>query len=217
MNTESIFPEGNYARNEFDVLRKEHPDDLLLPFEDHIVALCSAFYKSGQSGFSFSVVAPAIAEVVGKLLLRQPLTELYDNGDEWIYAPEMQERDKSVYFHKRCTGLFKEVKHYVGGDESEFYYVDAIVWVTDEDDAYSGFVYYDNISFRQIHSAQKVSMPFTPKTFYVEVINIPVQESWAKEKGISYKKNDDGSCYYTILNEPGILREVQEYFGSAQQ
>lgn len=64
----------------------------------------------------------------------------------------------------------------------------------------------------QISSSQYVRFPFTPKTFYVDVVRIPILEHQAEQRGIHFTKDLDGECYYNVVRDPSQLDEVFAYY-----
>ena len=63
-----------------------------------------------------------------------------------------------------------------------------------------------------IGSSQYVTFPFTPKTFYVDVVRRPVSKALAESKGIHFIEDGFGECYYTVLKDPSQLDEVFKYY-----
>lgn len=99
-----------------------------------------------------------------------------------------------MYQNSRCSSLFKD------GIENEAYYLNAIVWKGEEDfDTFTGRVYVDDANFELIGSSQVVKFPFKPKTFYIDVIRIPILKTEAEDRGLHYIEDGCGKCYYTIL------------------
>ena len=193
-----------FAKQELDILAATVPDAIVTLFSKEILALCEAFGKSGQSGGSAPFTASAIAQALKKLCLQQPICDVTGHDSEWVDVYEHM--GKSVYQNKRCGGLFK----YPDGKCS---YVDAIVWQGEEEyDTFTGSVYVDDKDFELIGSAQFVKFPFNPKTFYVDVIRVPITKKEAEEKGIHYTEENSGDCYYTIVKDLKQLEKVFEYY-----
>jgi hypothetical protein len=112
-----------------------------------------------------------------------------------------------MYQNSRCSGLFKN------GVKGESYYINAIVWKGEEEwDTYTGKVYIDDISSNLISSSQIVKFPFKPKTFYIDVINIPISKEKAESNNIHYIEDKNNNCYYTILKDKNQLNEVFNYY-----
>ena len=198
----------NFAANELNILAKTVPDAIITPFRDEILALCEAFGKSGQSGGSAPYTATAISKAVKKLMLQEPICPVTGIDEEWVDVTEMS-GGTFLYQNKRCSGLFK----YGDGKCS---YVDAIVWKGVEDwDTFTGRVYVDNEKFELIGSSQYVRFPFKPKTFYIDVIRIPITKEDAVKggsMGLHYIEDGAGECYYSVLKDPKQLEKVWEYY-----
>ena len=212
-----------FAQNELDILAATVPDAIVTPFAKEILALCEAFGNSGQSGGSAPYTASAISQVVKKLLLHEPICDVTGHENEWVDVQEMGD-GSIMYQNSRCSALFKD------GIESKAYYLNAIVWKGVEDyDTFTGSVYIDDKDFELIGSSQFVKFPFKPKTFYIDVVRVPISKEEAEKRNIDVvrvpiskeeaeKRNlhyiEDGfnECYYTILKDPKQLDEVFEYY-----
>ena len=196
----------SFAKQELDLLEATLSDSLITPFSKEILALCEAFGKSGQSGGSAPYVASAIAQAVKKLCLQQPICDITGEESEWGDMTSMNGGNE-MYQNIRCSALFKK------GKKNDAYYLDAIVWKGVEDyDTFTGTVYVDDKSFELIASRQYVSFPFIPKTFYVDVVRVPISKEEAESRELHYIEDGFGDCYYTILKDPKQLEEVFTYY-----
>lgn len=189
-----------FLEEEFEILAATTPDAIILPFEKEILALCEAFGNSGQSGGSAPYTAKALARSIEELLLHKPISPITGQEDEWRGDDE----DDS-FQNRRCAAVFKK------GINGKPYCLDAIVW-KGEKYAFSGKVYVDDKNFELIGSTQYIKLPFTPKTFYIDVVRVPITEEEAVVKGIMYSKMRDGSCYYTVVKNPKQLKKVFKYY-----
>ena len=177
-----------FAKQELDILAATVPYAAITPFRKEILALCEVFGKSGQSGGSAPYTATAISKAIKQLLLHEPICDVTGHDDEW---GESLESEKSIDItckqNLRCSALFKKTTHYCGGDESRAYYLDAIVWKGVEDyDTFTGRVYIDDKNFELIGSSQFVRFPFKPKTFYIDVVRIPITKEEAENRDLHY-------------------------------
>lgn len=199
---------------EIDILSATVPDAIILPFRDEILSLCEAFGKSGQSGGSVPYTATAISQAIKKLLLQEPICDVTGHESEWSEPLESgNSKDITIRQNERCSALFLETTHFVSGDVSKAYYLDAIVWKGKEDwDTFTGSVYYDDRNFELINSRQYVKFPFKPKTFYIDVVRIPITEKEAESRNLHYIKDGFNECYYTILKDPKQLDKVFKYY-----
>jgi hypothetical protein len=176
----------SFAKQELDILAATVPDAIVTPFTNEILALCEAFGKSGQSGGSAPMTASAISQAVKHLLLQEPICPITGIDDEWVNIRDASEDDEMMYQNKRCSALFK-------GKSGRCWYLDAIVekvaqtgfcfsgsfWLSKED-------YLIGDRSKMIGCSQYVkSFPFTPKTFYIDVI----EEEVAKDDWEMYLKN----------------------------
>ena len=153
----------SYAKIELDILIKTTPDAIIRHFIPEILALCEAFGNSGQSGGSSSYTAEALADVVKKLCLQQPITPLTGEDSEWN---EVLKRLYGILQNNRCSAVFKE--------DGKAYYLDAISWKTQKGTTWHGTTK-EGIKSRQFIK----SFPFKPKTFIIDVIETEIsKDNW---------------------------------------
>ena len=195
-----------FAKQELDILAATVPDAIVTPFAKEILALCEAFGNSGQSGGSASYTATAISQAIKKLLLQEPICDVTGHESEWVNVGEMGD-GLIIYQNNRCSALFKD------GTESKAYYLAAIVWKgVEEDDTFTGSVYIDDKDFELIRSRQFVKFPFKPKTFYIDVVRVPITKEDVESRKLHYIEDGFNECYYTILKDPKQLDKVFEYY-----
>lgn len=201
----------SFAARELDLLSKSATDPenrpLIEEFRDEILALCEKFGNSGQSGGSAPFTAAAISSAIKKLLLFEPICPITGFDEEWVdvsqYSP-----GEIYYQNSRCSSLFRE------GVNEPSSYIYAIVWQGERKyDTFTGTVYLDNTFSERIGSSQYVkAFPFTPKTFYIDVVYTPITKEEAEEKGMHYIEANFGECYYTTVKDPSQLDAVWEYY-----
>ena len=187
----------NFAKQELDILAATVPDAIITPFANEILALCEAFGKSGQSGGSAPMTASAISQAVKHLMLQEPICPITGADEEWVNIRDVSNEDEMMYQNKRCSALFKS-------KSGKCWYVNAIVKkVVQTGHCFTGSFWLSKEDFlsgdktKKIGSAQYVkSFPFTPKTFYIDVI----EEEVAK---------DDWEMY---LKDPKQLEKVWKYY-----
>jgi hypothetical protein len=196
----------NYAKNELDLHALLVPDSVITPFKKEILALCETFGDSGQSGGSAPFVVSALTKTINNLLSYKPLNPITGNNEEWNDISG-HNNEEPLFQNKRCSALFKN------NNNDKSYYQNAIVWKGESDyDTFTGGVYIDDKEWKFIHSKQYVKFPFTPKTFYIDVIRVPIEEKEAVDKNISYIKDEFDNCYYTIVKDIEQLKEIFEYY-----
>jgi len=194
------------AEQEFDILEQTNKGAIVLEFKNEILALVNKFGNSGQSGGSAPYTASAISQAVKKLLLREPICDVTGHENEWVDVSEMGD-GSIMYQNSRCSALFKD------GIKSKAYYLDAIVWKgVEEYDTFTGGVYIDDKDFEFIRSSQFVKFPFKPKTFYIDVVRVPISKEEAEQRDLHYIEDGNKECYYTILKDPKQLDKVFEYY-----
>lgn len=101
------------------------------------------------------------------------------------------EPDNTGYAPKNMTfGIFKE----------------------EEYDTFTDRVYIDDKDFELIGSSQFVKFPFKPKTFYIDVVRVPISKEEAEKRDLHYIEDGFNECYYTILKDPKQLDKVFKYY-----
>ena len=192
-----------FAIQELDILAATVSDAIITPFRNEILALCEAFGKSGQSGGSAPMTATAISKAVKSLLLQEPICDVTGHESEWV---KLDYDDELSYQNTRCSAIFKR-------NDDKAYYLDAIVWKGEEDwDTFTGLVYIDDKDFELIGSRQYVRFPFKPKTFYIDVLRVPISKEEAEKRDRHYIDDGFNKCYYTILKDPKQLDKVFKYY-----
>jgi len=133
---------------------EEGPDKRIA---EQALELLTVFGNQGHSGSS----APELVSLFSKLALFKPLCPLTGEDSEW------NEVGDDVFQNNRCPAVFKN------GKDGRPYYLDAIVWVTQNDVTVTGTVSGGTTSF------QFLKFPFIPKTFFVDVIERKVSpDNW---------------------------------------
>lgn len=176
-----------HAKRELDILTKSSTDPenrpIIEEFIPEILELVDKFGNSGQSGGSYAYVASAIADAVKTLCKQETICSITGIDDEWI--------DMFLHMGEECYQNVREGSIFKEGKDGKSYYLDAIVkktetsswsgpfWLTKED-------YLNNNIKNKITGRQYIkSFPFTPKTFYIDVIEEEVApddwEMWCKD------------------------------------
>ena len=196
----------SFAKQELDILAATVPNAIVTPFANEILALCEAFGKSGQSGGSAPMTASAISQAVKHLMLQEPICPVTGIDEEWVNVREVSEEDEMMYQNNRCSALFKS-------KSGKCWYIDAIIWKGEgEYETFTGRVYIDDKNFELIGSSQYVKFPFKPKTFYIDVVRVPISKEEAEERKMHFIENEKDDCYYTILKDPKQLDKVFKYY-----
>jgi len=126
--------------------------------QENVLELLEVFSKQGHSGFSASYAISYFT----KLANFKPIAPIMCTDDEWIDVT--MDDSEMLFQNNRCSAVFK-----VSTDGSP-YYLDAIVFVDENNSSYTGGAL--NNKNESITSKQTIKIPFTPKTFYVNVIEI---------------------------------------------
>ncbi len=197
-----------FAKQELDILAATVPDALIIPFTKEILALCEAFGNSGQSGGSAPFTATAISKTIKNLLLHESICPVTGHEREWVDVTVYCD-GIITYQNKRCSALFKN------GIDTQPYYLDAIIWKGPEKyDTFSGSVYLDGTNGLELISSRQLikKFPFQIKTFYIDVIYIPITEEEAERENLHYIKDLGKKCYYTLIKDPKQLDKVFKYY-----
>ena len=148
---------------------------------ENILELLRVFSKQGHSGSSASYCI-SVFKTLASYELLTPLTE----NDEWMCVSDYF-NGKEVYQNIRCGSVFKE------GINGKPYYLDAIVWRNQDNCTFTGAV--KNSKGERITSHQHIKIPFTPKTFYIDVFD--------------YETEDDTVHF---IKDESQLKEVWKYY-----
>lgn len=146
--------------------------------QENVIELLETFSKQGHSGSS----APFCINYFNKLASFEPLSPIACNDTEWAEVSD------GMFQNKRLSSVFKN------GETGEPYYIQAIVWKNQDGLTYTGSAL--DKSGNKIKSSQNIKLPFTPKTFYVDII----------EKEVA---KDDWEFY---IKDDVQLKEVFEYY-----
>jgi hypothetical protein len=162
---------ASYAQRELDILVKSSTDPndrpIIEPFIPEILALTEKFGLSGQSGGSAPYTASAITQALKKLLLQRPIMPMTGIDEEWMDVSGYADKNETecIWQNTRCYNLFKNSK-------GQAWYLDAISWKDQDGGCFSGSAFLrDGTVLHPYYGRQLVkSFPFTPKTFYIDVI-----------------------------------------------
>lgn len=172
-----------HAKNELKIagyvpLDQEQEDGPNKWIQENILELLEVFSKQGHSGFS----ANYCIDTFKKLASFEPLSPIVCNENEWCNI------DEDLFQNTRLSSVFKE------GVNGKPYFIDAIIWVTQNNETYTGAAI--TKAGKKIGSAQTIKLPFYPKRFYVDVI----EKEIAKDDWEFYIKDesqlDDVFNYY---------------------
>ena len=163
-----------HAEIEFEILENLKDNFIILEFKEEVLALVDKFRESGQSGGSAPMTAKCIADAVKKLCLFEPISTIEKNDQYWekIASPALNEdnEERVLYQNTRLTSLFKYAE-----DELP-HYLYSIIWRDENGSCFTTSIYEDIIDFKLISSSQTIKYPFTPKSFYIDVIGVPHSE-----------------------------------------
>jgi hypothetical protein len=151
-----------------------------------VLELIEVFAKQGHSGGS----APAVVRLFSKLAMYEPLGPLTGNDEEWKEVNFGL--DTLMYQNKRCTSVFKEANGTVTYNES-------VIKRCPNGATWTGPLYLTRdgaISGTDFIKVTVKGFPFTPKTFYIDVL----EEEIAKDDWIMWVK------------DPKQLEEVGNYY-----
>lgn len=203
---------NNYQKHfekELEIMKKNsknNPNEdgklIIEMFKKPIKQITKIFSKQGHSGSSASFYSSILSQGIKNILSFQPLSEITCSDREWNLVTEgnvneeIYDLKKGVYQNNRCSAIFKE------GKNGKPYYLDAIVWKgEDEYDTFTGIV--DRIS-----SNQSIKFPFTPKTFYIDVVKVKYNPKKHKDCFVG----KDNKKYVYKIKDRKQLKEVSEYY-----
>ena len=141
-----------------------------------VLELMEIFANQGHSGMS----APIVADLFKRLANHEPLGPITGDVNEWT---QLDYGDDLKYQNKRESGLFKY-------SDGRVAYVDALVKRCPNGTTWTGPLYLTredalNNTNRIGSSLEIKGFPFTPKTFYVDVLEEEVEKDdwimWCKD------------------------------------
>lgn len=139
-----------------------------------VMELIEVFSKQGHSGMS----APIVADLFKKLANYEPLQPITGKDEEWGL---LDYDDDIKYQNKRCSAMFKQA-------DGTVTYNDSIVKRYPDGTCWSGPLYptrEDAINNTNRIRAKVKGFPFTPKTFYIDVIEEEIEKDdwimWVKD------------------------------------
>lgn len=158
-----------HTEREFLALRKSNTDAVVLEFEPQILAIEKAFSESGQSGGSAPYVIEAIISTIRKSLNGEAFSPLTGEDNEWVDISEATEGE--TFISQRDSRVFKEM--------GNCFMVSALVIKMENGTCYTGSFWKSESDMNtgdkslKIPSKQPIpSFPFTPKSFYIDVVDI---------------------------------------------
>jgi len=151
--------------------------------QENVLELLEVFANQGHSGSS----APYVIHLFSKLANHDPISPIMCTDDEWTDVGMLGNDD--IFQNKRCSAVFKQ------GVDGKPYYLDAIVWKNQNGNSYTGNNCM-NSKHEKIKSSQNIKIPFTPKTFYIDVIETEIAK-------------DD---YDSFIKDESQLKEVWKYY-----
>ena len=172
----------NFADRELKMAGLDQPDsDYAGGLYDCVMELIKVFADQGHTGFS----AMRTIQLFTRLARYKPLLPLTGSDEEWEQVQD------NLYQNKRDSAVFKEHK------DALAYYLDAIVWREENGSCFTGTV-------EGITSHQYIKFPFTPKTFYIDVISKEVSEGNWIFKIKDREQFKEVLKYYTYLGIPPV-------------
>ena len=176
---------------------EECEDDPDKWIQKNVLELLEVFSNQGHSGFS----APYAIDYFQKLASFKPLTPIMCTDDEWSNTSLLDPLD-NLYQNKREGSIFKE------GINGKPYYIDAIVWRNQNGNCYTGSAF--NSKKESIKSRQYIKIPFTPKTFYIDVIDY----EFAEDDWESFIKDESQlkEVWKSFIKDESQLKEVWKYY-----
>jgi len=194
-----------HAKRELEILSKSTTDPnnrpIIEEFIPEILELCEKFGLSGQSGGSAPYTATALSQAIKKLCLFEPICPITGIDDEWDFCDYDYDNDVTMYQNKRLSAIFKD------GINGKPYYIDAVVFKGEDGNCFTTGNGVKLIDGSTIGSRQYIkSFPFTPKTFYIDVI----ETEWA-DRTETIKKAGGGWWTSVVKNEKQ-LNTVWRYY-----
>lgn len=202
---DEISKDNNYKkhfRKELEIIKNKADFEGLTiqPFISLIEEITDVFSQQGHSGSSAAFQNSVLTAAINNVLSFKPLSPITCEDHEWNDTANYidgQEKNK-LFQNKRLSSIFKD------GKDGKPYYLDAIVWKGEEDwDTFTGTV-------EEIKSRQFIKLPFTPKTFYIDVVKI-----YNPQPEVADHVDEDGREYFYGIKDRNQLKEVAEYYNTS--
>lgn len=133
--------------------------------------LIEKFSEQGHSGAS----APMVIGLFSKLASFIPITPITGKPEEWVEQEGCKQNVK-------CCSVFKY-------DDGNSYYIDALIFKPQDGGAFSGNII-DEETGENISSMQKITFPFYPKTFVINITEKQKEPELEGEDEYSYHIQD---------------------------
>lgn len=166
-----------------------------------VLELISIFAGQGHSGMSAGIVT----SLFSKLSKHQPLGALTGKDDEWEsdeekYGKDWTDENGYGYQNKRESAVFKK------GKNTSSYYLYAIVFREEDGQTFTGSG--TEMSDGSVLTSRQFikSFPFTPKTFYIDVISKRYTDKDEKTE------DKNGDWWRHWVKDESQLDEVWEYY-----
>jgi len=167
---------------------------------DSVMELMEVFSKQDHSEMSASM-ATSIFDKVSQF---KTLTPLNGEDAEWTDVGSVGSGE-TQYQNNRVSAVFKN------SNKDKSYYIDAIIWQGEDNwDTFTGTV--DDVSSSQGFN----KFPFTPKTFYVDVVREYNSKKYFEENDLDYYEysEKEGGCYRYLIKDKKQLDEVYKYYNN---
>ena len=187
-----------FAEKELEILSRIATDTNNRPvieeFAPEIIALAKKFDDSGQTGATAPLVAGALSEAIKKLCLLKPISPITGEDHEWCEV--MGETNQN----NRCSAVFYD------NDIETAYYLNAIIFKGQSGSCFTS-PSVDLADGSKIGSRQLIKeFPFTPKTFYIDVI----ETEWSSKE--ETEKQEGGGWWTSLVKDESQLEEVFKYY-----
>jgi len=178
----------DYLNEEMKIIESNSDSDtpeIVEEYMEPIKHIVEIFEKFGHSGSSAPWHATVLSDTIKKMLLYQPMSPINGGPFEWVEVGD------DLFQNNRDSAVFE--------DKTGTHYLDAIVWQGEEDyDTFTGTV-------QGVSSSQGIKFPFTPKTFYIDVIDVD-----GEHRIKDWSQLEEVKKYYEFKYENPI-EESEEY------
>lgn len=145
-----------------------------------VMRMIKVFSDEGHSGFS----AGQTINIFKRVANYECLTPLTGKDDEWVDVAQYG-NGNPVFQNNRVSSVFKD-------ENGRAYYLNGIIWKTQKGTTWSGEA--DGINSRQYIK----EFPFTPKTFYIDVIENEVSKDNWEFHIVDMKQLEPVKEYYAV-------------------
>ena len=198
---------NSYLNSEFESLKTEYQDSLVLPFEDEIKSIALKMQESGLRKFAPSFIVGAVAQTLHRVAFNESLTEDVKSEGEWV-----THNVENVISLQAFNYISKGFRRFTN---PKYYNSAILLW--DINKLVEAPVLYSKELPKVILSRLPISknwgkMPRMEKPFIIHVHKEYNLDSITDVPSIAVTHNNLGHPFVYVANDPKSFEPVWDYF-----